>query len=142
MLYNFVMKWDFTPDDVLKGKAHYSVAEFRDDLLREIGHTAGKHRDGEKFTRFYAVITVTLCTSLALGQSMDGFALSVQKFFPDKALQKELTRRKLLDQMRDDNEDNIRMLRAVIRKRIKDDVSIGIDPECVTRTVTSEMMAF
>lgn len=137
-----MMKWNFTPDDVLKGKAHYSVAEFRDDLLREINYTAGKHREGEGFFRFYAVITVMLCTSLALGESMDGFVLSVQKFFPDKEVQKELTRRKLLEQIRDDNRDNIRMLGAVVRKRIKDDVLIGIDPDCITRTVTSEMMTF
>ena len=30
------MKWDFTPEDILNGKTHYSVAQFRDDLLKEI----------------------------------------------------------------------------------------------------------
>ena len=136
------MKWDFTPDDVLTGKVCYSVPEFRDDFLKEIKETAGKHRDGERFTRFYSVVTVMLCTSLALGKSADGFVRSVEKFFPDRELQKELTRRKLLEQIQADNQDNIKMLRAVIRKRIKDDVSIGIDPDCVTKTVTSELMTF
>lgn len=134
------MKWDFTPEDILNGKAHYSVAEFRDDLLKEIRNTAGKHRDGERFIRFYALITVMLCTSLALGQSTEGFVRSVKRFFPDENLQKELTSKELLDRIRNDNRDNIKMLEAVIRRRIMDDVSIGIDPECVNNTITNEMM--
>jgi hypothetical protein len=35
------MGWDFTSEDVLKGNAHYSVAQFRDDLLKEIRETVG-----------------------------------------------------------------------------------------------------
>ena len=58
------------------------------------------------------------------------------------ALQKELTKRELLNKIQAENKDNIEMLKAVIRKRIRDDVSIGIDPDCVTRTITSELMTF
>jgi hypothetical protein len=136
------MQWDFTPEDVRTGKAHYSVAQFRDDLLKEIRDVVGQHRDGEKFTQFYSIITVMLCTSLALGKSTDGFVASVQKYFPNKNLQQELTKRELLDQIRDNNKGNIEMLKAVIRKRIQDDTVIGIDPGCVTKTITSELMTF
>jgi hypothetical protein len=83
-----------------------------------------------------------LCTSLALGKSTDGFVRSVQKFFPSKELQEQLTKRQLLDQIQDSNKDNIKMLKAVIQRRIRDDVSIGIDPDCVTKTITSELMTF
>ena len=136
------MKWDFTSEDVLNGKAHYSVAQFREDLLKEIRDVVGQHRDGEKFTQFYAIITVMLCTSLALGKSTDSFVASVQKHFPNKKVQQELTKRELLDQIRDDNKENIEMLKAVIRKRMKDDIAIGIEPDCITKTITSELMTF
>ena len=136
------MKWDFTPKDVLNGKAHYSAAQFRDDLLKEIRDEVGHHRDGVKFTQFYAIITVMLCTSLALGKSTDSFVASVQKHFPNKKVQQELTKRELLDQIRDDNKENIEMLKAVIRKRMKDDIAIGIEPDCITKTITSELMTF
>ena len=136
------MKWDFISEDVLNGKAHYSVAQFREDLLKEIRDVVGQHRDGEKFTQFYAIITVMLCTSLALGKSTDSFVASVQKHFPNKKVQQELTKRELLDQIRDDNKENIEMLKAVIRKRMKDDIAIGIEPDCITKTITSELMTF
>lgn len=136
------MHWDFTPEDVLNGKAHYNVAQFRDDLLKEIRETVGQHRDGEKFTKFYSIITVMLLTSLALGKSTDGFVASVQKYFPSKELQQQLTKRELLDQIQDTNKENIEMLKAVIRRRIQDDTAIGVESSCVTKTITSELMTF
>ena len=136
------MKWDFTPKDVLNGKAHYSAAQFRDDLLKEIRDVVGQHRDGEQFTKFYSIITVMLCTSLALGKSTDSFVASVQKYFPSEELQQHLTKRELLDQIQDNNKENIEMLKAVIRRRIQDDTAIGIELGCITKTITSELMTF
>ena len=136
------MEWGFTPEDVRTGKTYYSVAQFRDDLLKEISEVIRQHRGEDEFTRFYSIITVMLCTSLALGKSTDAFVASVKKFFPNKELQQRLTKRELLNQIRDDNKENIDMLKAVIRKRIQDDTAIGIDPGCVTKTITSELMTF
>ncbi len=136
------MKWDFTPEDILNSKARYSVARFRDDLLKEIADVAGQHRDGEKFTKFYSIITVMLCTSIALGKSTDTFVASVRKYFTDKDLQQQLTKRELLNRIQDDNKDNIEMLKAIIQKRIKDDSAIGIDRACIVKTISSELMSF
>jgi hypothetical protein len=136
------MEWDFTPEDVRTGKAHYSVAQFRQDLLKEIRDEVGQHRDGEQFTQFYTIITVMLCTSLALGKSTEGFVASVQKYFPNEELQKHLTKRELLYQIRDNNKKNIEMLKAVIRKRLQDDTAIGIERDCITKTITSELITF
>ncbi|TAN39939.1 MAG: hypothetical protein EPN25_09280 [Nitrospirae bacterium] len=136
------MKWDFTPEDILNGRARYSVAQFRGDLLKELRDAVGQHRDGEKLTQFYAIITVMLCTSLALGKSTNGFVASVKKYFPSRELQEQLTKRELIDQIQDSNKENIEMLRAVISRRMKDDMSIGIEPDCITRTITSELMTF
>ena len=44
------MEWNFTPEDVRTGKTHYSVVQFRENLLKEIRDVVGNHRDGEKFT--------------------------------------------------------------------------------------------
>lgn len=38
--------------------------------------------------------------------------------------------------------ENIEMLKAVIRRRIQDDTAIGIEPDCITKTITSELMTF
>jgi len=83
-----------------------------------------------------------LCISLALGKSTDGFVASVKKYFPSKELQQHLTKRELIDQIQDNDKENIEMLKAVIRRRIQDDTAIGIEPDCITKTITSELMTF
>ncbi len=139
------MEWDFTPEDVRTGKSHYSVTQSREGLLEEIRDVVGNYRDGEKFTQFYAIITVMLCTSLALGKSTDGFVASVKKYFPSKELQQYLTKWELIDQIQDNNnnnKENIEMLKAVIRRWIQDDTAIGIEPDCITKTIALELMTF
>ena len=37
---------------------------------------------------------------------------------------------------------NFEILRDVIRKRMKDDISIGIESDCITRIITTELMTF
>ena len=83
-----------------------------------------------------------LCTSLALGKSTDSFIASVQKHFPSKELPQQLTKLELLAQIQDNNKENIKMLKAVIRRRIQDDTAIGIELGCITKTITSELMTF
>jgi hypothetical protein len=34
------------------------------------------------------------------------------------------------------------MLKAVIRRRIQDDTAIGIEPSCISKTITSGLMTF
>ena len=83
-----------------------------------------------------------LCTSLALGKSTDGFVASGQKYFPSKELQQHLTKLELLNQIENNNRENIKMLKAVIRRRMQDDTAIGIELDCITKTITAELMTF
>ncbi|MGC2064120.1 MAG: hypothetical protein WA610_14185 [Thermodesulfovibrionales bacterium] len=137
------MNWNFTPEDVLTGKAYYNVAKFRDDLLEEIRRNRGVLGGDDMTNRVYAIITVMLCSSLAFGKTIDSFVASFKKCFPGHELQKFLTGdRKLLEHVRTNNQDNIKMLKAVIHRRIQDDGLIGIEPDCTVTTITTELMSF
>jgi hypothetical protein len=137
------MEWDFTPEDVRSGKADYSVLEFKDDLIKEIHATLEKFRGDEQTKKFYSFLTVMLCTTLAFGKSVDSFVTSVKKYFPSKELQKFLTGdREFLEEIKENNKENIDMLRSVIHKRIEDDVDKGVSKDNIVKTITSELLGF
>jgi hypothetical protein len=45
------MEWDFTPEDVRSGKADYSVAEFKEDLLEEINENLAEFKGNIEMLR-------------------------------------------------------------------------------------------
>jgi len=137
------MEWDFTPHDVMSGNVDYSVAEFREDMLEEIQFDIAELRGDDITKGFYSIITITLSTSLAFGKSIDSFLSSAKKYFPSKQLQKYLTgNRKLLEEIKENNKENIEMLRAVIHRRIRDDVDKGVPPDSISKTITDELLDF
>jgi hypothetical protein len=76
------MKWDFTVEDVGSGKAVYTVAEFKKDLLEEIKVNIAKDCGEEQTLQFFSSLTLMLCTSLAFGKSIDDFVKSTKKHSP------------------------------------------------------------
>ncbi|MBM4147085.1 MAG: hypothetical protein FJ240_12585 [Nitrospira sp.] len=137
------MEWDFTPEDIRSGKADYSVLEFKEDLLDEIHVNLEEFRGNEETKKFYSFLTVMLCTSLAFGKSIDSFVISVKKYFPSKELQKFLSGdRELLEEIKENNKENIEMLRAVIHRRIEDDVDKGVPKDNIAKTITTELLTF
>jgi hypothetical protein len=137
------MEWGFTPEDVESGKADYSVLEFKENLLEEIHATLEEFRGDEQTKKFYSFLTVMLCTSLAFGKSIDSFVSSVKKYFPSKELQKFLTGdRELLEEIKENNKENIEMLRAVIHRRMEDDVDKGVSKDNIVKTITTELLTF
>jgi hypothetical protein len=137
------MKWDFTSEDVRSGKADYSVLEFKKDLLEEIQVNIVEHCKDEQTQQFYAFLTIMLCTSLAFSKSMDNFVTSIKKYFPSKELQKFLTgNRELLENIKENNKENIEMLRVVIHRRMQDDGERGIAPVKIAETITTELLGF
>lgn len=137
------MEWDFTPEDVRSGKADYTVTEFKEDLLEEIQLNIAEYRGDEQTKKFYSFLTIMLCTSLAFGKSIDSFVTSVKKYFPSKELQKFLTGdRDLLEEIRENNKENIEMLRAVIHRRMRDDAERGIAAVKIAETITTELLGF
>lgn len=136
------MEWDFTPEDVRSGKADYTVAEFKEDLLNEIQLNIAEYHGHEVTKQFFSVLTIMFCASLALGQSVKGFIRNQKKYFPSKDLQKFVGNRELLQEIKENNKENIEMLRAVIKKRIQDDVEKGIPPDNVVKSITFELLGF
>jgi len=138
-----IMKWDFTCEDVTNGKAVYTVQEFKKDILEEIRMNIAKdHKDDQTF-QFFSFLTIMLCTSLAFGKSIDEFIASTKKHFPSKALQNFLAENKaLLKTIRKYNKENIGMLRAIVHRRIEDDVAKGVSKDDLVKTVTAELLPF
>ncbi len=137
------MKWDFTPEDVRNGKADCTVAEFKKDLLEEIQLNIAKDSGDEQTIQFYSFLTIMLCTSIAVGKSIDNFVTSTKKYFPSEALQNFLTGNKaLLEDIRGNNKENIEMLCAVVHRRIQDDVGKGMPKDNIAKTITAELLGF
>lgn len=136
------MEWDFTPEDVLTGKPRYSVTEFNKDLIEEINLNVAEFRHNELMKELFPILTIMLCISLALGYSVKDFIKEQKKHFPSPDQQKLVADKKFLEEIKNNNKENIGMLKAVIRRRIMDDTSIGIDPGCVAKTITAELMTF
>ena len=137
------MEWDFTPEDVRSGKAGYSVLEFKEDLIGEIHAILEEFHGDEHAQKFYSLLTIMLCTSLAFGKSIDSFVPSVKKYFPSKELRKFLIGdRKLLQEIEENNKENIEMLRAVIHRRMQDDVDKGVSKDNIAKTITTELLGF
>jgi hypothetical protein len=134
------MEWDFTPEDVRSGKADYSVAEFKEDLLEEINENLAEFKGNEQKKQFFSVLTIMLCTSLALGHSVKGFIKSQKQYFPSQELQKFVGNKELLQKIKENNKENIEMLRVVIKKRIQDDVEKEIPPVDIVKNITSELL--
>jgi hypothetical protein len=134
------MKWDFTPEDILNDKAHYSITQFKQDLFIEVQGGIEKSIRKLDFDKILFAITVMICLSTATGKSLDSFFNAIRDYLPNSKLQKMLTDKKLLTKIRQNNRENIEMLKAVISKRIRDDLAIGIEPDCITQTMTDELL--
>lgn len=137
------MEWDFTPEDVRSGKAEYSVSAFKEDLLEEIKVNLEEYRGDEQVRQFFSFLTIMLCTSLAFGKSIDSFVTSIKKYFPSEELQKYLVgNRALLEEIKETNKENIEMLRAVIHRRMENDVDKGVSKDNIAKIITSELLGF
>ena len=136
------MEWDFTPDDVMSGKVDYTVAEFRRDLFNDIQSNIAEIPGDDITKGFYSIVTIVICTSLAFGKSIDSIITSIKTYFSNEAVQKLLTNKDLLEKIKEDNKENIEMLRVVVHRRMKDDVDKGLSPASIAKTITAELMDF
>ena len=136
------MEWDFTPEDVINGKVDYTVAEFREDLLNEIQFNIAEIPGDDITKGFYSIMTIILCTSLAFGRSSDSVIASIKKYFSTQVVEKLLTNKDLLEEIKENNKENIEMLRVVIHRRMKDDVDKRLSRRSIAKTITAELMNF
>jgi hypothetical protein len=135
------MEWDFTPEDVRSGKVDYTVVQFKDDLLREIDFNLSGHQGDKEAKLLYSLVTFMFCTHLALGKSLESFATAVSQYFPSKELPKIVAANKgFLEEIRENNKENIQMLRVVIQRRIQKDIEQGLEPDSIIKTISAELL--
>lgn len=112
------MKWDFTPDEVVRGEVAYTVPDFRHDLFQEVATNLGED-DGALQTRFDLIYD--LCYWIATGREFDDF---IKTIGTEPALDEPF-----LATIKDYMADNITMLGAILQRMIMDGVEQGLPVE-------------
>ena len=137
------MHWDFTPEDVRSGKVDYSVSQFKQTLLVDIQAKLANRTEDKGIKQVYSFITIMFFTHLAFGKPIDSFVASVKKYFPSEEVEKFLTGNKeFLKETSESNKETIAMLRAVVHRRIEDDVNKGVSKDNIVKTITTELLPF
>lgn len=111
------MEWEFTPEDVVKGRTGYGLAEFRHDLAEEV--RANVSGDANAFTRTYHLL-YDLCYALATSKDFDTH-LSAYAYDPPTV--------QFLRELQPMMEGNIAMLGAILQRQIMDRVEAGMPLE-------------
>lgn len=108
------MEWEFTPEDVVKGRCGYGLAEFRHDLAEEVRHNVGG--DGAAFARTYHLL-YDLCYALATSKDVEAHCAAYAYDPPTVQFLREL--QPLMT-------DNVAMLGAILQRQIMDRVEAGM----------------
>lgn len=107
------MEWEFSPEDVVKGRAEYGLAEFRRDLAEEVRiNTDG---DAATFPRTYHLL-YDLCYALATSKNFESH-LSAYAYDPPTV--------QFLREVQPLMASNIGMLGAILQRQIMDRVEAG-----------------
>jgi hypothetical protein len=117
------MEWEFTPEDVVKGRSGYGLAEFRHDLAEEVRQNIGG--DADRFTRAYHLL-YDLCYALATSKDFEAH-LAAYAYDPPTV--------QFLRELQPLMEDNIAMLGAILQRQIMDRVEAGMPLESAVADV-------
>jgi hypothetical protein len=118
------MEWDFTPEDVVKGRSGYGLAEFRHDLAEEVRQNVG---DGDAFARAYHLL-YDLCYALATSKDFDAH-LAAYAYDPPTV--------EFLRELQPLMENNVAMLGAIFQRQIMDRVEAGMPLESAVDEVAA-----
>lgn len=108
------MEWEFTPEDVVKGRSGYGLAEFRHDLAEEVRHNVSG--DADVFARTYHLL-YDLCYALATDKDIEAH-LAAYAYDPPTV--------QFLREMQEPMADNVAMLGAILQRQIMERVEAGI----------------
>ena len=108
------MEWEFTPEQIVKGEADYSLEEFRRDLAREVAMNLVAF-GGEDLRRAYDLI-YDQCYWLATGKS---FTELLAAFDGDAGTQEWLMA------LRPQLQSNVDMLGAILQREIMGRIAQG-----------------
>ena len=111
------MEWEFTAEDVVKGRSAYGLAEFRHDLAEEVKQNTGA--DGDAFVRSYHLI-YDLCYALATSKDLDAH-LNAYAYDPPTV--------QFLRELAPVMSANVEMLGAILQRQIMDRVEAGMPLE-------------
>lgn len=111
------MEWEFTPEDVVKGRSGYGLAEFRHDLAEEVRQNIGG--DADRFARAYHLL-YDLCYALATSKDFEAH-LSAYAYDPPTV--------QFLRELQPLMENNVAMLGAILQRQIMDRVEAGMPLE-------------
>jgi hypothetical protein len=108
------MEWEFTPEDVVKGRIGYGLADFRLGLAEEVRQNVGG--DAEVFTRTYHLL-YDLCYALATSKNLDAH-LGAYAYDPPTV--------QFLRELAPVMGANVEMLGAILQRQIMDRVEAGM----------------
>lgn len=106
------MQWEFTPQDVVKAQADYTLQDFRRDLGAELRSNLGA-MDEARSTRTFNLV-YDLCYALATEKKFDEF-LTRYAFDPPTC--------QFLSEIKPHMADNAVMLGAILQRQIMDRVA-------------------
>ncbi|UCH47206.1 MAG: hypothetical protein JSU95_14060 [Betaproteobacteria bacterium] len=117
------MEWEFTPEDVVKGRSDYGLAEFRHDLAEEVRQNVSGGT--EVFTRTYHLL-YDLCYALATDKDIEAH-LAAYAYDPPTV--------QFLREIREPMANNVAMLGAILQRQIIDRVEKGVPLEAAIAEV-------
>lgn len=117
------MEWEFTPEDVVKGRSGYGLGDFRHDLAEEVRHNIGG--GAEAFARTYHLL-YDLCYALATSKDIETH-YAAYAFDPPTV--------QFLRELQPLMANNVAMLGAILQRQIMDRVEAGMPLESAIEDV-------
>jgi hypothetical protein len=111
------MEWEFSPEDVVKARADYGLADFRRDLAEEV--RANVSGGADVFTRTYNLL-YDLCYALATSKDFEAH-LAAYAYDPPTV--------QFLREIQPMMAGNVDMLGAILQRQIMDRVEAGMPLE-------------
>lgn len=112
------MEWEFSPEDVVKGRIEYGLTEFRRDLAQEVRSNL-LFSDEAQHTRSFNLI-YDMCYALATNKSVEEF-LDAYAYDPPTC--------EFLNGLKPYMSDNVSMLGAILQRLIMDRVEANMPLE-------------
>lgn len=109
------MQWDFTPEDVVKARSGYGLADFRRDLAEEVRRNTDPG-DGTRQRQTFDLV-YDLCHALATAKGLEEFLAAYAYDPPTCQFVRELEPMMA---------DNVAMLGAILQRMIMDGVEAGM----------------
>lgn len=120
------MEWEFNPEDVVKARVGYGLADFRHGLAEEVRINLGVGDDAQQLRAFNLIYD--MCYALATNKDLEAF-LSAYAYDPPTV--------QFLRELQPMMADNVVMLGAILQRLIMDRVESGVPLEQAVQNVAA-----